>query len=958
MAKKKDLDKAKKELLKRAEKPEKSEKAGKKKNTEKPENANPKDPREEEEPDFNTQDFEQGQVVKQSIVEEMKSNYLDYSMSVIVSRALPDVRDGLKPSQRRILVAMNDLNLKPGSHYRKSAKIAGDTSGNYHPHGEQVVYPTMVKMAQDFSTRYPLVDGQGNFGSIDGDTAAAMRYTEARMGKITSTMIEDINKGTVTFVPNYDATRTEPTILPTVFPNLLCNGSDGIAVGMATKIPPHNMTEVVTALREMIKLGNKWNGEALYNDLRIKKEKSEKTPHVLNSSPEDLLENYVHEDDPQKEEKIADIKKKIRESDDNDNATALYPKFESGISLDELIEIVPGPDFPTGGTIYNRKEVLKAYETGRGRILMRAKASIQEGKRNRMRIIVTEVPYQVNKAHMIEKIADLAKQKKITGISDIRDESNREGIRVVIKLKRDAQPKVVLNKLYKYTEMQKAFNANMIALVNGEPKTLNLKRMLELFISHRIEITIRRYEFELAQNRYRGHILEGYLKALDLIDEVIKLIRGSKTQEDAKENLIKEFDFTEVQAQAILDMQLRRLAALEKQKIEDEHAEIKDRIKLYTTILGSDEEILKVIDKDLEELIEKHGDDRRTKVVKGKVDEISEEDIIAEEDTFVTITRSGYVKRLSPDIYKTQKRGGKGKKGATTKAGDYIEHALLCSTHDILLLFTNKGRVFDLKAYDIPESGRTAKGLPIVNLIQIEQGEIITSVLKRTNGINTVQNTNEMSDDDNGGSVKPEKKKKYLFMTTQKGVVKKTDISKFENIRSSGLIAIKLQSGDELGWVQPTTGDDEIMLITKKGKSIRFSEEDVRSQGRNTQGVTGIKFKFDDDQVISMIVAGSDDDHLFVISEKGYGKMTELSQYSQQNRGGSGIYTFQIRKKTGDLVSADLINKDVDEMVVMSKNGVVIRLKTEGLPKLNRQTSGVKIMDMKGDDEVTAFVLD
>ncbi|MBD3329310.1 DNA gyrase subunit A [Candidatus Dojkabacteria bacterium] len=946
--KEKNLKKAKKELLKRAEKPEKKDEPGK----EEAETAADSD-----EQQFDTPEFEQGKVVRQSIVKEMKSNYLDYSMSVIVSRALPDVRDGLKPSQRRILVAMNDLNLKPGSHYRKSAKIAGDTSGNYHPHGEQVVYPTMVKMAQDFSTRYPLVDGQGNFGSIDGDTPAAMRYTEARMGKITSAMIQDLEKGTVTYIPNYDATRTEPTILPTVFPNLLCNGSDGIAVGMATKIPPHNMTEVVTALREMIKKGNKWKGEALYNDLREKKEKKEKTPRVLNSAPEDLLENYVHEDDPDREEKIAEIRKQIRESDE-DKVVTLYPKFESGISLDELIEIIPGPDFPTGGTIYNRKEVLKAYETGRGRVLMRAKASIQEGKRNRMRIIVTEVPYQVNKAHMISKIADLAKEKKITGISDIRDESNREGIRVVIKLKKDAQPKVVLNKLYKYTEMQKAFNANMIALVNGEPKTLNLKRMLELFITHRIEITIRRYEFELAQNRYRGHILEGYLKALDLIDEVIKLIRASKTQEEAKDNMIKEFDFTEVQAQAILDMQLRRLAALEKQKIEDEFAEIKDRIKLYTGILGDNSEILKVIDRDLEEVIEKYGDDRRTKVVKGKVDEISEEDIIAEEDTFVTITRAGYVKRVSPDVYKTQKRGGKGKIGATTKEGDYVEHAVLCSTHDVLLLFTNRGRVFDLKTYDIPESGRTAKGLPIVNLIQIEQGEIITSVLKRTNGINTVQNTNEMADDDDGGSVKPDNKKKYLFMATEKGVVKKTDISEFENIRSSGLIAIKLQQGDELGWVQPTTGEDEIMLITRKGKSIRFSEDDVRSQGRNTQGVTGIKFKFEDDEVISMIVVGKDSDKLFVISEKGYGKMTELKQYSNQNRGGSGIYTFQIRKKTGDLVAADLINGDIDEMVVMSKNGVVIRLETKGLPKLNRQTSGVKIMDMKGDDEVTAMVLD
>ena len=512
--------------------------------------------------DFNLS-FKPGEIKERSIVDEMKSNYIDYSMSVIVSRALPDVRDGLKPSQRRVLVAMNDLGLTPTSHFRKCAKIAGDTSGNYHPHGESVVYPTLVKMAQEFSTRYILVEGQGNFGSIDGDPAAAMRYTEARMGKITPEMLRDLNKGTVTFIPNYDGTRLEPTVLPTLFPNLLANGSQGIAVGMATQIPPHNLTELVDALREMIKRGNKWQGVSIYNELRKARESREKVPQTLNAKPENYLENYVDTKSLDYSKEIEKIVERIKETKET-----IYPDFKSDISPEELIEIIPGPDFPTGGIIYDRAEILNAYATGRGKILQRAQASIVEGKNGRYQIVITEIPYQVNKAYMIEKIADLVREKKITGIADIRDESNKDGIRVVVALKKDAQPKTVLNKLYKYTEMQKTFNANMIALVDQEPITLSLKRMLELFLSFRITVTVRRYEYDLAEARYHAHILEGLLRALDLLDEVIATIRGSKTQESAKTNLMDKFKFTDVQAQAILDMQLRRLAALERMKLQ------------------------------------------------------------------------------------------------------------------------------------------------------------------------------------------------------------------------------------------------------------------------------------------------------------------------------------------------------------------------------------------------------
>jgi DNA gyrase subunit A len=888
--------------------------------------------------------FKPGEIAPTSIVDEMKSNYLDYSMSVIVSRALPEVKDGLKPSQRRILVAMNDLGLNPKAHYRKSAKIAGDTSGNYHPHGESVVYPTLVKLAQDFSTRYPLVDGQGNFGSIDGDSAAAMRYTEARMGKITPELIRDLNKGTVTYIQNYDGTRLEPTVLPALFPNVLANGSDGIAVGMATKIPPHNLTELITALQKMISLGNKWEGSAVYNELRKRKEKKEKIPTTLNSKPVDYLENYIEQNDISLQQNLDDLRSELKKKED-----ILYPEFKSDITPSDLIEIIPGPDFPTGGTIYDQKEILNAYATGRGRILQRAKASIVEGKKGRYNIIITEIPYQVNKAHMIEKMADLVKDKKVKGIADIRDESNREGMRVVIVLKKDAQPKAVLNKLYKYTEMQKAFNANMIALVEQEPKTLPIKRMLELFLSFRIAVTIRRYEFDLAEARFRGHILEGLLKALDLLDEVISTIRKSKTQDSAKTNLMDNFGFTEVQAQAILDMQLRRLAALERMKIQNEHKEIKGKIKEYNEILENQDRILEIIDTDLEDIKEKYGDERRTKVVKGKVNEISEEDMVASEDTLVTITHSGYIKRLPPNTYKAQHRGGKGVSGGSTKDGDFIEHAFLCNTHDELLLFSNMGKVYNLRIFEIPELGRTAKGLPLVNLVQLDQDEIVTSVLTR----------NPKGKIAEGGDDGEEKEKvyKYFLMVTDRGITKKTKIDEFANIRANGLTAIKLEKGDQLTWVRATTGDNDVIVITKEGKSIRFNESDVRAMGRNTKGVIAIKFKSDSDCVVGMGIVDNDNQKLLTLSEYGYGKMSLLKEYGTQKRGGTGIYTFRVTKKTGNIATARILTDADEEIVVISEKSKVIRADLKTVPTQGRQTSGVKVMNINGGDKVATVAL-
>ncbi len=890
--------------------------------------------------------FKAGEVTNRSIVDEMKNNYLDYSMSVIVSRALPEVTDGLKPSQRRILVAINDLGLTPSSHFRKCAKIAGDTSGNYHPHGEAVVYPTLVKMAQDFSMRYPLVDGQGNFGSIDGDEAAAMRYTEARMGKITPELLTELNKGTVTFLPNYDGTRLEPTVLPAGFPNVLANGGDGIAVGMATKIPPHNLTELINALQKMISLGNKWGGNAVYNTLRKEREKGERIPQLLNSQPADFLENYINLNEVEYLEAIEKLRAKILEE-----KNALYPEFKSDITPEELVEIIPGPDFPTGATIYDREEILNTYATGRGRILQRAKASIVEGKQGRYQIVITEIPFQVNKAHLIEKIADLVKDKKIKGISDIIDESNIEGMRVVVYLKRDAQPKAVLNKLYKYTEMQKVFNANMIALVDQEPRTLPIKRFLELFLSFRLVVTIRRFEFDLAQARYRSHILEGLLKAIDMLDEVISTIRNSKTQESAKTNLMDKFGFTEVQAQAILDMQLRRLAALERMKLENEQKELKEKIKELNAMLEDPTKVLEVVNADLETIKEKYGDERRTKVVKGKIDEISEEDMIASEDTLVTITRTGYIKRVNPNTYKAQNRGGKGVSGGETKEGDFIEHAFLCNTHDELLLFTNKGRVFNLRIFEIPDLGRTAKGLPLVNLVQFAPEEMVTSVLTRDPKGKVGEGKSEKEKD------AKEKTAKYFLMATEKGNIKKTLLSEFAKIRANGLTAIKLEEDDQLICVKATTGDDEAILITKEGKSVRFKETDARPMGRSTKGVMGIRFRSKTDSVIGMGIVESNDQMLLTLSEFGYGKMSALKEYATQKRAGTGIFTFRVTAKTGNVASARILKKEDEEIVVISEDSKVIRADLKDVPKLGRQTSGVKMMNINKGDRVTTVAI-
>ncbi len=895
-------------------------------------------------------------VVNRSIVEEMKTNYIDYSMSVIVSRALPDVRDGLKPSQRRVLVVLNDLGLTPGAHFRKSAKICGDTTGNYHPHGEAIVYPTMVKLAQDFSMRYRLVDGQGNFGSIDGDPPAQMRYTEARMTKYTQEMLSDLEKGTVLYAPNYDGTRLEPTVLPSAFPNLICNGVQGIAVGMATQIPPHNLSEVVDALVEMIKKGNKWTGKPIYNELRKTREKGEKVPQVLPQMPTDYLESYINKHDPNYSERYDEIKKQLtvnqvvegaEPTDEAKEIVTIYPQFESDVTVEDLMQFIPGPDFPTAGAIYDQKEIMNAYATGRGRILMRAKASINEGNGGKYQIIVTEIPYEVNKAHLIEKIASLVKNKHIEGISDLRDESNREGIRIVIELKKAVQPKAVLNKLYKYTEMQKAFNANMIALVNGQPETLSLKELLEYYIDHRIEVTIRRNEFEIAQAKYRAHILEGLKIALDFLDEVIKTIRNSKTQEEAKENLIKKFKLTDVQAQAILDLQLRRLAALERKKIEEELKTVLNNIEALEALLSDPQKIILSIKNDLLDLKKRLGDERKTKVFKGKVNDIAEEDMVADEETFVTLSHSCYIKRLPPATYKLQKRGGKGIAGATTKEDDYIEQAITCQTHDNIIFFTNKGRAFEIKAYEIPEFSRTAKGVPAVNLIQLDQDERITALLNRSKkGILAEENFQE-----DQATAKP---KKFLFMATSSGTVKKTELSAFDKIRSTGLISIKLDPGDELKWVKPTSGEDDIMLVSRDGKCIRFNEKDVRETGRNTRGVRGIKLG-KGDEAISMDVINKDKGYLLVLSEQGCGKMTELKQYATQGRGGQGVFTFRVTPKTGKLMIARVMDNPENEIVVMSKNCQVIRSTMQQIPKLQRHTSGVRVMKLNENDSVAAL---
>lgn len=858
-------------------------------------------------------------ITSQNIVDEMKKSYIDYAMSVIVARALPDVKDGLKPVQRRILYAMYKMGITPGSSYKKVARISGEVMGKYHPHGDASINDALVRLAQDFNMRYPLIDGQGNFGSIDGDPAAAARYIEARLDKNGAKMLEEIDKMTVDFGPNYDGNEVEPKVLPTSLPTLLLNGSEGIAVGMATKIPPHNLSEVIDAAVKLIDSGNKWDF-------------SEITKLKLNYS-EDL-------------KTVSDIQKLPANR---------YHKFESDLSISDIMTEIKGPDFPTGAEFYHSDEIKEVYETGRGRIVMRGISRIEEVKGGRFRIIISAIPYQVNKASLIVKIAQLYKDKKIEGISDLRDESSsREGIRVVVDLKKDAKPKTVQNQLYKYTELQKSFNANMLALVDGEPKLLNLKEILQYFIIHRQEITIRRNEFELGKLREREHILEGLMIALDNIDEIISTIRNSKDAETAKTALMAKFKLSDIQSQAILDMQLRKLAALERQKIEEEYKQVTQSIKDTLVLLNSPEKILEVIKAELKEVKEKFGDERLTKIINGKPGEINEEDLIPKEETFVTISEQGYIKRVKNDSYQSQKRGGVGKKAMTTKEDDAVRHVFNCNTHDEVMFFSNKGKVYALKVYEIPEYSRIAKGIPLVNLINIEPDELITSVLTRSaDGYILDEDTTQE------GEQKTENKGteyKFLFMATKLGVVKKTEITLFDNIRSNGLIAINLDAGDELVWVKPTKGSNTVILITKGAKSIHFKEEDVRETGRASRGVRGIKLK-GDDFVISMDVIRKLEDFMLTISEKGFGKLTVLDNFTIQNRGGSGIFAAKVGERTGKLAIARVLDHPQKELLILSALGIGVKIPTNDLPVQGRQTSGVRLMKVKQDDKVAAIAV-
>jgi DNA gyrase subunit A len=860
-----------------------------------------------------------GNVLNQNITEELKQSYINYAMSVIVSRALPDVRDGLKPVQRRILYTMHKMNIQPGSMYKKVGRIVGEVMGKYHPHGDSSISDALVRLGQEFNTRYMLVDGQGNYGSIDGDPPAAMRYIEARLDKNGAAMLGDLDKRTVDFRPNYDGEEQEPEVLPGLLPNLLLNGTEGIAVGMATKIPPHNLNELVDATIHMIENENTWSKE----------------------EDEDFQEINYDED--------------IKKVDDLEQLPKnRFAKFRTGVELKELLKYIKGPDFPTGAEIYNAKDFNQMYETGKGRVLMRAVSHIEEMKGGKNRIIVTALPYQVNKARLIAKIADLYRDKKIDGITDLRDESNREGIRIVVELKRDAVPKVVENQLYKFTELQKAFNANILALVDGDPQVLTLKQILNHYVSHRQQIVIRRNEYALAKLREREHILEGLMIALDHIDEIIKTIRESSDAEAAKAALMKKFELSDIQAQAILDMQLRKLAALERQKIEDEYKEVLKNIKETLKLLNSPKEILEVIKGELSDLKEKLGDERKTKVHKGGVGEISEADLIENEEVFVTISEKGYIKRTTNDTYKSQKRGGVGVKAMTTKDGDQVRHVFKTQTHDQVLFFSNKGKVYSLNVYDIPEYGRNAKGIPVVNLIQVTPGELITSVLTRAED-------GTLMDEDvaQEGEQKTEhegKDYKYLFMATKKGIVKKTKIEDFDNIRANGLIAINLDDNDELIWVKPTVGDDHVIIVTKNAKSIHFLEDDVRDTGRVSRGVRGIKLK-EDDYVISMDIVRNTEMFVLTVAENGYGKMTEIDKFNIQNRGGTGIFAARVTKKTGNLISSRILDHPKKELLILSKNGQAVRIPVQDLPVLNRQTSGVRLMKVKKDDSVAAIAI-
>ena len=806
--------------------------------------------------DNNIEEYNEGTIVDREIVEEMKTAYIDYAMSVIVQRALPDVRDGLKPVHRRILYTMYEDGLTKDKPYRKSATTVGDVLGRYHPHGDSSVYDAMVRLAQNFTMRYPLVDGHGNFGSIDGDGAAAYRYTEARMSKISETMLADIEKNTVKFMPNFDGIRQEPTVLPTRLPALLVNGSSGIAVGMATNIPPHNLTEILNAVIKLID--------------------------------------------------------------------------EDQVSDEELLKIVKGPDFPTGGLILGREGIRDAYLTGTGKIMMRGEAEIEEMSGNRQKIIIKSLPYQVNKANLIIAINQLARDKKIEGISEVRDESDREEmVRVVIELKRDTNAQVVLNKLYKYTQLQLSFGAIMLALVNGEPKILTLRQCLEYFIEHRKEVVINRTEFELDKALARAHILEVLRIAIDNIDEVIKVIRGS--YDDPKEQLMKRFGLDDIQAQSILDMRLKTLSGLQREKIEEEYQNLLKLIEHLRAILADEKLVFNLIKEESLEMIEKYGDERLTKIVKAEGD-LEDEDLIDDENSIITLTHFGYIKRMPVDTYKSQRRGGKGISGLTTREDDFVKQIFNASTHDIILFFTNKGKLYKLRGFDIPEAGRTAKGTAIVNLLQLDPGEKIAAVIP----------------------LKSFEDAEYLIMNTKKGLVKKTPLNEYNTDRKTGLIAITLKDEDELIDVRLSNGKNNIVLVTKKGLCITFSEEDVRPVGRTAQGVLGIRVS-DDDEVIGMeTITENKDNTLLAITENGFGKRTELDEYRVQTRGGKGVITYKITSKTGDIVGVRIANENQDVMMITDK-GTLIRIGVKEVSILGRATQGVTLMRTNDGGKVVSI---
>lgn len=801
--------------------------------------------------------MEDHKLIQHEIHDEMKNSYIDYAMSVIVGRALPDVRDGMKPVHRRILFGMDQLGTTPDKPYKKSARIVGEVMGKYHPHGDSSIYDAMVRMAQDFSMRYPLVDGHGNFGSIDGDSAAAQRYTEARMSPFSMEMLRDIDKDTVDFTPNFDGEEKEPVVLPSRYPNLLVNGSNGIAVGMATNIPPHNLGEVIDA-----------------------------TVHMI--------------DDPE-------------------------------CTVDDLMNYVKGPDFPTGAQILGRAGIREAYRTGMGKIRVRAVTEIEESRRGRYQIVVSEIPYGVNKARMIEKMAELVKDKRIEGISDIRDESSREGMRIVIELKKDVNPQIILNKLYKHTSLQENFGCIMIALVDGEPKLLNLRDILEEYLKFQKEVITRRTKFDLKKAEARAHILEGYIIALDNIDEIIRIIRSSYN--DAQQKLMERFGLSEIQAKAILDMRLARLQGLEREKIENEYQEIRERIAYFKKILADEHELMNVIKEELLAVKEKWGDERRTKLV-ADVGEIEDEDLVAEENVAITLTHLGYIKRVPMDNYKAQHRGGKGITGLTTRENDFVKDLIMTSTHDHLMFFTSLGKVYKLKAYQIPEASRTAKGTPVVNFLNISQDERVSSVIP-------------VGQPEEGET-------SYLTQITKLGRIKRTLLSEFRSNRANGLIAINLKDGDSLVDVKQTGGSDELIVVTKFGKSIRFREEDVRAMGRDTSGVRAILLE-EGDEVVSMSIVDPEKS-LLTVTENGFGKRTPLEEYKLQIRGGKGIMTVDRLKidRTGNVVGAEIVDED-DEIMLINSEGIIIRVKAADISELKRSAQGVKIMRVEEDEHIVSM---